>query len=214
MSYMDQGNNYSVGYYPNPNQGPPEPYGNPGYYNGPQPFQTHQFPPPMQNSPPGQFYGPGPGYGQPSYGQPSYGPPVMNQPQLGVGLLSRKRLVTNKFSVRSKDGKKTIRDGRRDGEVPERTRQRGTKVPEIFNGKEEGRVGRMWLFYKTGEKVARKVEIQEGDWMPMPQGPPNCPPGLEYLISLSNLFVKQKVEFLEAITGRVSEFFVVEMIEQ
>lgn len=50
--------------------------------------------------------------------------------------------------------------------------------------------------------------------MPMPQGPPNCPPGLEYLISLSNLFVKQKVEFLEAITGRVSEFFVVEMIEQ
>ncbi|EEB18126.1 Phospholipid scramblase, putative [Pediculus humanus corporis] len=44
-------------------------------------------------------------------------------------------------------------------------------------------------------------KIPERDWMSMPQGPPNCPPGLEYLMSLSNLFVKQKVEFLEAITG-------------
>lgn len=30
---------------------------------------------------------------------------------------------------------------------------------------------------------------------------PNCPPGLEYLTSIDQLLVKQKVELLEAFTG-------------
>lgn len=37
--------------------------------------------------------------------------------------------------------------------------------------------------------------------MNMPQRVPNCPPGLEYLTSIDQLLVKQKVELLEAFTG-------------
>lgn len=43
-----------------------------------------------------------------------------------------------------------------------------------------------------------------GDWMQLPQGGPtipNCPPGLEYLTTIDELFVKQKVELLEAFIG-------------
>ncbi|XP_030756135.1 phospholipid scramblase 2 isoform X1 [Sitophilus oryzae] len=38
-------------------------------------------------------------------------------------------------------------------------------------------------------------------WMNMPQGIPNCPPGLEYLTMIDQLLVHQKVEVLEALTG-------------
>lgn len=37
--------------------------------------------------------------------------------------------------------------------------------------------------------------------MNIPLGIPNCPPGLEYLTSIDQLLVKQKVEVLEALTG-------------
>lgn len=37
--------------------------------------------------------------------------------------------------------------------------------------------------------------------MNAPQGIPNCPPGLEYLTSVDQLLVHQKVELLEAFTG-------------
>ncbi|KAL5291678.1 hypothetical protein ACFFRR_010840 [Megaselia abdita] len=40
-----------------------------------------------------------------------------------------------------------------------------------------------------------------GDWMSMPAGIPNCPRGLEYLTTIDQLLVKQKVELLEAFTG-------------
>lgn len=35
--------------------------------------------------------------------------------------------------------------------------------------------------------------------MPVTQGPPGCPPGLEYLTQIDQLIVKQKVELLEGI---------------
>ncbi|XP_075160273.1 phospholipid scramblase 1 isoform X2 [Haematobia irritans] len=41
----------------------------------------------------------------------------------------------------------------------------------------------------------------EGEWMNIPVGIPNCPRGLEYLTSIDQLLVKQKVELLEAFTG-------------
>ncbi|XP_055912918.1 phospholipid scramblase 1-like isoform X2 [Eupeodes corollae] len=41
----------------------------------------------------------------------------------------------------------------------------------------------------------------EGDWMTIPAGAPNCPRGLEYLMTIDQLLVKQKVELLEAFTG-------------
>ncbi|XP_022914407.1 phospholipid scramblase 2-like isoform X2 [Onthophagus taurus] len=41
--------------------------------------------------------------------------------------------------------------------------------------------------------------------MNMPQGPPNCPPGLEYLTLIDQLIVKQKIEILEVITGYESK---------
>lgn len=37
--------------------------------------------------------------------------------------------------------------------------------------------------------------------MNMPQGPANCPPGLEYLSLIDQLLVHQKVELLEVFTG-------------
>ncbi|XP_034657037.1 phospholipid scramblase 2 isoform X1 [Drosophila subobscura] len=40
-----------------------------------------------------------------------------------------------------------------------------------------------------------------GDWMSIPAGIPNCPRGLEYLTTIDQLLVKQKVELLEAFTG-------------
>ncbi|CAB3377825.1 Hypothetical predicted protein [Cloeon dipterum] len=39
------------------------------------------------------------------------------------------------------------------------------------------------------------------NWMQAPQGPANCPPGLEYLTMIDQLLVHQKVELLEAMTG-------------
>jgi len=40
-------------------------------------------------------------------------------------------------------------------------------------------------------------------WAPPPgvQAPANCPPGLEYLLHVDQLLVKQQVELLEAFTG-------------
>ncbi|XP_035676334.1 phospholipid scramblase 1-like isoform X3 [Branchiostoma floridae] len=38
-------------------------------------------------------------------------------------------------------------------------------------------------------------------WMPVPQAPPGCPPGLEYMTQIDQLLVKQQVELLEAFTG-------------
>lgn len=35
--------------------------------------------------------------------------------------------------------------------------------------------------------------------MNMPQGPANCPPGLEYLTMIDQLLVQQKVELIEGI---------------
>ena len=36
---------------------------------------------------------------------------------------------------------------------------------------------------------------------PQAQAPSNCPPGLEYLLHVDQLLVKQQVELLEAFTG-------------
>lgn len=42
---------------------------------------------------------------------------------------------------------------------------------------------------------------QQQQWMQMPQGVPNCPPGLEYLAVLDQVLVHQQVELFEAFTG-------------
>ena len=38
-----------------------------------------------------------------------------------------------------------------------------------------------------------------GGWMQAPAVPANCPPGLEYLASIDQLLVKQKIEGLEGL---------------
>ncbi|CAB3377823.1 Hypothetical predicted protein [Cloeon dipterum] len=39
------------------------------------------------------------------------------------------------------------------------------------------------------------------NWMQAPQGPANCPPGLEYLTMIDQLLVHQEVELFEVMTG-------------
>ncbi|GAB6020563.1 Putative UDP-glucuronosyltransferase ugt-50 [Chamberlinius hualienensis] len=41
----------------------------------------------------------------------------------------------------------------------------------------------------------------QNQWMAVPRGIPNCPPGLEYLAMIDQLLVRQKVELLEAFVG-------------
>ena len=43
--------------------------------------------------------------------------------------------------------------------------------------------------------------MQQWASAPQAQAPPNCPPGLEYLLHVDQLLVKQQVELLEAFTG-------------
>lgn len=48
-------------------------------------------------------------------------------------------------------------------------------------------------FFFSGQPVAGP-----GGWaQPAAQPPPNCPPGLEYLASVDQMMVKQKVEVFE-----------------
>ncbi|XP_065179721.1 phospholipid scramblase 2-like [Sycon ciliatum] len=41
----------------------------------------------------------------------------------------------------------------------------------------------------------------QAQWMPAPEAPANCPPGLEYLMQIDQLLVHQKIELLEILTG-------------
>ena len=45
--------------------------------------------------------------------------------------------------------------------------------------------------------------LGQNGWAPAPEmeRPSNCPPGLEYLLYVDQLLVKQQVELLEAFTG-------------
>ncbi|KAL3862664.1 hypothetical protein ACJMK2_008618 [Sinanodonta woodiana] len=46
--------------------------------------------------------------------------------------------------------------------------------------------------------IGQQPQVQ---WMTRPQGPPGCPPGLEYLSQIDQLLVKQQVELFELVTG-------------
>uniref|UniRef100_A0A0A9XAE0 Phospholipid scramblase n=1 Tax=Lygus hesperus TaxID=30085 RepID=A0A0A9XAE0_LYGHE len=52
----------------------------------------------------------------------------------------------------------------------------------------------------VGAPISQQPTAGEG-WMLAPAKPVSCPPGLEYLTTLDQLLVKQKVEILEALTG-------------
>ncbi|KAL1465253.1 hypothetical protein WDU94_004837 [Cyamophila willieti] len=58
---------------------------------------------------------------------------------------------------------------------------------------------------QPGGYISQQPTAQGGPtsgWMNIPQGrPANCPPGLEYLTTVDQLMVKQKVELLEALIG-------------
>lgn len=58
----------------------------------------------------------------------------------------------------------------------------------------------MWMKMRA-LKIKFIISFFIGDWMIMPAGIPNCPRGLEYLTTVDQLLVKQKVELLEAFTG-------------
>ena len=44
------------------------------------------------------------------------------------------------------------------------------------------------------------IIINVAQWMPAPEGPPGCPPGLEYLTQVDQLLVNQQIELLESKT--------------
>ena len=49
----------------------------------------------------------------------------------------------------------------------------------------------------------QQIELQQPQqpivWMPLPQGIPGCPQGLEYLTQVDQLLVHQQIELLEGI---------------
>ncbi|XP_030029424.2 phospholipid scramblase 1 isoform X2 [Manduca sexta] len=51
------------------------------------------------------------------------------------------------------------------------------------------------------KKLIKNYSKNKGGWMTIPQGPANCPRGLEYLTLIDQLLVHQKVELLEAFVG-------------
>jgi len=42
------------------------------------------------------------------------------------------------------------------------------------------------------------MEKQQDSWMPVPQAPVGCPPGLEYLTQLDQVLVNQQIELTES----------------
>lgn len=62
------------------------------------------------------------------------------------------------------------------------------------------------VFETATGKMLQPVQQQPGapgqvNWMPAPQVPAGCPPGLEYLTAVDQLLIQQQVELLEAFTG-------------
>lgn len=49
----------------------------------------------------------------------------------------------------------------------------------------------------------------QGNWMPTPQVPMGCPPGLEYLTAIDQVIIQQQIELLEGNLKGVNMFFVV-----
>lgn len=58
-------------------------------------------------------------------------------------------------------------------------------------------------FQQPQQVIVNQPPVGGAEWMQLPQNVviPNCPPGLEYLTTIDQLFVKQKVELLEAFIG-------------
>lgn len=58
-------------------------------------------------------------------------------------------------------------------------------------------------FQPPQQVIVNQPPGMNNEWMQLPQGIsiPNCPPGLEYLTTIDQLFVKQKVDLLEAFIG-------------
>ncbi|KAF5291896.1 hypothetical protein FQR65_LT11380 [Abscondita terminalis] len=76
--------------------------------------------------------------------------------------------------------------------------------PQPQYGPSQGGYGVPNTFPQGGpimNQPAPQGRMPEGGWMNMPQNVPNCPPGLEYLTTIDQLLVHQKVELLEAFTG-------------
>ena len=44
-------------------------------------------------------------------------------------------------------------------------------------------------------------------WMPAPQAPLGCPPGLEYLTTIDQVVVQQQIELLEGKIGSLSNCY-------
>ncbi|KAF2897511.1 hypothetical protein ILUMI_08667 [Ignelater luminosus] len=57
----------------------------------------------------------------------------------------------------------------------------------------------------TNQPMGPGGMMPTNEWMRMPQGVPNCPPGLEYLTMIDHLLVQQRVELLQAISGFETE---------
>ncbi|XP_049546970.1 phospholipid scramblase 2-like isoform X6 [Anopheles darlingi] len=188
---------------PYPQPGAPQP----GYWQGsPYPPAAPGYAPAPQMYAPNQPYGAG-GYGpvvvQPGVpGQPP--PQMMGGQPMAVMVVPRplpvmgppEHLGSLHNIAASLADIRIVSDEEIDRATPSRQQQQRRRTKFVLRYLEEKvfELGRQ-LHVSQG-----RASIRRG-WMPIPQGIPNCPPGLEYLTAIDQLLVHQKVELLEAFTG-------------
>uniref|UniRef100_A0A182V3N8 Phospholipid scramblase n=1 Tax=Anopheles merus TaxID=30066 RepID=A0A182V3N8_ANOME len=173
------GGGYPPAPYPPPGTGSPYPPAAPGYGQPPQMYA------------PNQPYGGG-GY-QPVMvqpGMPGHPPPVMGQP-----------VPESASGMDGKSGDSSVKDGcDREGARAHQHQYR-TRFLLRFLEEKMFDLSRQLHIRQGKATIRRMLRYIPGGWMPIPQGIPNCPPGLEYLTAIDQLLVHQKVELLEAFTG-------------
>lgn len=74
-------------------------------------------------------------------------------------------------------------------------KKKGTKRPPLSTRLHS--VSRSLLFKDVIQAITLAGVPGQMNWMPPPQAPMGCPPGLEYLTAIDQVLVQQQIELLE-----------------